>query len=197
MNRIGGQGTRSDLEQVVEAVTNGSDIKSIAGEFPIQFIRYGRGIEHWIHTRSPAAPRTGIKVLYIWGDAGTGKSLACHTLFPEAFWWPIPQNSGSYASGYTGERTVILDEYYGWLPYAFWLRIIDQYPITVNAMGRTVPFQATTIIMTANSHYKDLYEKVSHKNEDAIKRRIHHTIHVTGGLQTELIINQIKTFLSL
>ncbi len=177
---IGGQGTRNDLEAVVAYVYEGKTLQEVATEYPVEYIKFGRGIERWIGVRTPATARTSCKVFYIWGESGAGKSRAVFELYPEAYWWTKPQNGGSYALGYAGQRVVIFDDFYSWIPYSLFLRVCDKYPLTVNTQGNNVPFNADLIFFTSNRDWTSLYTggNCSERNEEAIQRRLHHRLHV-------------------
>lgn len=95
----GGQGRRSDLDLVAEAITSGSTIREIAVAHPTTFIRYGRGIRDLATTVAPKRPKKifdldsfpfhpiimekGYSHL-IWGPSGCWKTSYCRSLYPDA-----------------------------------------------------------------------------------------------------------------
>lgn len=45
-----GQGKRSDLLAVTKDITEGTGIREVADNYPVQFITYNKGIEKWKDT---------------------------------------------------------------------------------------------------------------------------------------------------
>ena len=117
----------------------------------------------------------------LWGPPGTGKT---RTAFESdsaenVFIWTRSQNGNSYALGYKGERTVILDDFYGWLPWSLLLQLLDGYPINVNTLGAVQRFRPDAIWITSNSRPRDwAYKYGLGKDYDALKRRITELVHV-------------------
>ena len=146
----GGQGVRSDLAVVAALVLDGVPDASIARGHPAVFVRYHRGLHALRTAVSPSVVRGSPTTLVLWGNTGSGKSKHVHENYPDAYWWPRPQNSGQYAYGYTGQETIVFDDFYGWLPYSLLLRIVDRYPLTLNTQGGNIPCQASTFVFTSN-----------------------------------------------
>lgn len=166
--RTGGQGKRNDLATVKEKIDEGADMCAIAEEHFSAFVRYNRGLTLYATIKGPRRnfPTTGIFLL---GPTGTGKSKWCMD-FDSSAYWKMP---GKWWDGYTGQKTVILDDFYGWLPYHDLLRLLDRYPLSVEVKGSTVPFIAETIIITSNSHYTKWYKDERIKDDmSALERRI-------------------------
>jgi hypothetical protein len=64
---------------------------------------------------------------------------------------------------------VIIDEFYGWLPYDLLLRLCDRYPLLLETKGGQVQCSANTVIITSNLNPSQWYKNVYHK---ALYRRI-------------------------
>lgn len=98
-----------------------------------------------------------MEVIVLQGPTGTGKSKWCMDNYPDAYW----KQRGNWWDNYSGEETVIIDEYYGWLPYDFLLRLCDRYPLLVEIKGGQVQFNSKRIIFTTNAvpntWYKNVY----------------------------------------
>ena len=54
------------------------------------------------------------EVTVIWGETGVGKSRWASETYPDAYW--KPPNS-KWWDNYAQEEVIIMDEFYGWLPY--------------------------------------------------------------------------------
>jgi len=151
------KGTKdSRLEAMKAAIDNNSTDKELADlDFPI-YIQHYKGLSHYRLLQS--SPRNApTEVTVIVGPTGTGKSKFCMDNFPGAYW----KQRSQWWDGYTNQKTVILDEYYGWLPFDTLLRICDRYPLHVETKGGQVNFTANHIIITSNTPperwYKNAY----------------------------------------
>lgn len=176
---ISGQGSRSDIEDVVEAVREGASIVEIARGFPQVFIRSTRGVERYHALLGVDPPRRMPYVYTLWGPTGTGKSRHSVLNYPQPYRWTRPQNSTSYALGYAGERVVVLDDFYGWLPWSLLLNLLDPYKFKVNCQGYSETWLAEIIIITSNKKPQEWYNELTVGPWDPLKRRINKIIHVS------------------
>jgi len=87
-----------------------------------------------------------MEIIVCQGPTGTGKSKYCNDNFPNAYW----KTRGEWWDGYEGEEQVIIDEFYGWLPWDFLLRLCDRYPLKVPIKNGFCEFTSKTIIFTTN-----------------------------------------------
>jgi len=53
----------------------------------------------------------------------------------------------------------VLDDFYGWLPWDFLLRLLDRYPLLVETKGGQVQFVAKTVVITSNKPYLEWYSE--------------------------------------
>lgn len=68
-------------------------------------------------------------------------------------------------------ENVVLDDFYGWIPYHMFLNICDRYPVTLPVKGAHVIFKAKNIYITSNKEPKQWY-KEEIMDIKAIMRRI-------------------------
>jgi len=98
-----------------------------------------------------------VEVTVLQGPTGTGKSKWAMDNFPEAYW----KQRSVWWDGYSKQETVIIDEFYGWMPFDTLLRVCDRYPLLVETKGGQVNFVARNIIITTNAvpsaWYKNVY----------------------------------------
>ncbi len=167
--RAPGRGHRSDLSGAVAALRATPSMACLAESHPNVFVKYHRGFEKLI-TYYITTPDRPVKVTTLWGPTGVGKSRKVFASHPSAYWWPRPQNAACYAMGYTGQLTVVLDDFYSWLPYDLLLRVLDRYPLTVNTMGGVQQFLATEVYITSNMDPREWYPGV--ENKSALMRRL-------------------------
>jgi len=118
--------------------------------------RYSRSFRQYKALIDP--PRTeATEVIVIQGPTGTGKSKWALDNFPGAYW----KQRSQWWDGYEGQETVILDEFYGWLPFDLLLRLCDRYPLLVESKGGQINMSAKRIVITTNAvpnaWYKNCY----------------------------------------
>nr|UTS94177.1 replication-associated protein [Porcine circovirus 4] len=165
------QGKRSDLKAAVAALNAGSSMSEVAREFPSVFIRYGRGLRDYVITAGLGKSREWkTEVHVIVGIPGVGKSRHVQEKGgADLFWKPRDK----WWDGYNGQSHVVLDDYYGWLPYDDLLRLMDRYPLHVETKGGSIEFVAKTMWITSNKQIKDWYDYVELKVDiRALYRRV-------------------------
>ncbi|MDD1463547.1 hypothetical protein MEO39_26550 [Dolichospermum sp. ST_sed2] len=165
------QGKRSDLDEIRNAIIKGESNESIADNYFGQWVRYHRSFTTYRNLKQP--PRTWKTEVYMcYGPPGTGKSkYALESSEPTTQYW---KQRSQWWDLYENQVNVILDDYYGWLPWDVLLRILDRYPLLVETKGGQVNFTAKKIFITTNSK-PDTWYKDS-PNFKALTRRIEHWI---------------------
>nr|UOF78331.1 rep protein [Cressdnaviricota sp.]UOF82186.1 rep protein [Cressdnaviricota sp.] len=143
----GTQSMKQRLSQIQERLSSGTseELELIAdNEFDL-WVRYYRAFEKYLLMKTePRNWDTTVHVLQ--GPTGTGKSKWAFEFDGEAYW----KQRSNWWDGYTKQETVVLDEFYGWLPFDLLLRLCDRYPLMVETKGGQVQFLAKTIIITTN-----------------------------------------------
>lgn len=86
------------------------------------------------------------QVLVLYGPPKKGKSHYWSVAFPNAYVKPV----GEWWDGYDQQEAVVLDDFYGWLKYAFFLQLLDRYPLYVEVKGGTRVFNSHFIVITSN-----------------------------------------------
>lgn len=152
------QGKRSDLEGLRQALVDKKDMSFIQEHFFGDYLRYGRNIEKCAMIL--AKPRDWpMEIICYWGPTGVGKTRLAMAENPGAYW----KTKGLWWCGYINEEVVIIDEFYGWLPWDFMLRLTDRYPLIVESKGGACQFVAKKIVFTSNDHPKDWYPNMTEK----------------------------------
>lgn len=150
------KGKRSDLNEIKDRLTSGASILSIAEDFFGQFCRYSRAFKEY--KMLVATPRDWEMVVSVfYGPTGTGKSRRARELYPGAYWKSKNSGSAQFWDGYDGQNDIIVDEFYGWLPYDFLLRLTDRYPLVLDVKHAGVQILARNIVFTSNRHPKRWY----------------------------------------
>ena len=142
-----GQGKRTDLDNVVETIQAGADIREVATAHGASFIRYHNGIRE-LMAMMKSAPRDSQTYGYwCFGPTGSGKSRWAHSIPGEAY---VKDAANRWFDGYTGQETVILDDFRPnkLLTFQFLLTLADRYPMTVERKGSTLQFNSKRLIIT-------------------------------------------------
>lgn len=121
-----------------------------------------------------AQPRPDIRVRWIFGAPGTGKSRFAHAELPEAY---IKEPRTKWWNGYLLEKDVIIDDFGpGGIDINHLLRWFDRYKCYVEIKGDMTPLCADNFIVTSNFHpsqiYKGFPECDPHPQIEALLRRV-------------------------
>ena len=180
----GRQGQRSDLLALKSALDEGSTDLQLWEEFFPTMMRYYKGVaQYQILKRDQRRWKSKVYVLV--GEPGTGKSKWALDNFPNAYW----KQRGNWWDGYHHDE-VVLDDFYGWLPFDTLLRLLDRYPLLVETKGGQASFIAKTIVITSNALPREWYQNI--RNYGALARRIDVVMKFTGENQfIEVNINEL------
>lgn len=169
------QGERSDLFEVKALIdANANDAKLWEEHFP-QCVRYYKSFDKYRLVKAVLKPRQTFDSFEIFvGGTGLGKSHDARAKYPNAYWVTRPRSrsSGVWWDGYTGQDALIIDEFYGWIPFDTILRICDQYPHSLEVKGGTVPCMVTKVIITSNRHPYSWYNKDLKLPWESFERRV-------------------------
>lgn len=160
------QGARTDWSVAVEAIAEHQEsIESVILQQP-QLLPCIKALERFkVMTLKPKHRDVIVEVL--WGESGSGKSRYAWDNYGEDLY---SKPRGEWWDGYTGQLTILLDDYYGYLPYCELLRVLDRYPYQVPVKGGFVQAQWTRVIITSNKPPRMWYS--SRTEITALKRRI-------------------------
>nr|QNA42600.1 replicase protein [Circovirus sp.] len=172
------QGKRNDLEKAVDCLEKGGNLNEVARACPGVFIRYGRGLRDYMNVRGLVKSRDfKTHVIVLIGEPGSGKSKFANEYEGSKYWKP----RGQWWDGYNGEDVVILDDFYGWVPYDELLRICDRYPLKVQVKGAFVEFVSKTVIITSNKKPEEWYDKEKIPDQSAMWRRFNDMFYCERG----------------
>lgn len=112
------------------------------------------------------------------GKTGSGKTYKA-----------ITENAGNYFKltchdtnlsfdGYNGEKVLIIDEFYGWIKYNFFLQVLDVYKLCIPVKGGFTYDQLIKVIITSNKAVSEWYPNV--RDQSALNRWIKETTIVFG-----------------
>lgn len=168
----GGRGTRSDLERVAEAISGRMQLEQLADEFPIEFIKYHRGIEKLIALKQPKRDdgNSHTAVLY-YGPPGCGKTSLVSRQYPDAYWKPT---GSKWFDDYNGQSCIVYDDFNrGWVSLDAFCRYVDRYQCNAEIKGGHCRLSNTVSVFTTNTLPSKWYnfEKYGLERLQAVVRR--------------------------
>lgn len=158
------QGGRTDLAAAITELKNGTSVIDVIENQPSLAYHVNALLKVSNLIRFKPLERD-VKVIVIWGDAECGKSHNARQQNHPVF----NKSDGDWWDGYNGEKTIILDDYYGTLKYQELLKVLDRYPYQVPIKGSFVWAQYDTVYITSNTP-PDQWYKMGYTT--ALHRRI-------------------------
>lgn len=172
------QGKRNDLAGLQDDLDDNKSMKFVSKEHFHPYLKYHRGIQNY--RRIQQAVRTEKSFVgVIIGETGVGKSKLMADRFPGAFWKSC---NDKWWDDYDFQDVVIIDEYYGWLPYHYLLRLLDRYPLNVESKGGMLNFNPKQIWICSNAEPENWYKFNERMKYSPLERRIDfYAIMSAGG----------------
>lgn len=169
-------GRRTDLDAVAERIQGGDDLRAVVQDFPGHYIRYRRGMEalHAMVHASKVPVWREVTVVVLHGPAGSGKTKRAVQEGGDDF-FILDQGERVWFDGYSGQSTLIVDDFYGWVKYGQLLRILDGHPYRCEVKGSFVQAAWTKVFITSNKPPEEWY---ANGLTPALSRRISEIIYV-------------------
>lgn len=168
------QGRRGDLESIRDEIKAGSTELEIAEKYFGIWCTYRKAFSDY---KSLICSRRTqkTKVAVLWGVAGTGKTRAVYDKFGFDGVYDLPRpNGGSvWFDGYKQQKCLLIDDFYGWIPFHLLLKLGDRYPLQLQRKGGFVEFNSEYLVITSNKPWNEWYdmEKIGRALEGALRRR--------------------------
>lgn len=168
-----GQGKRSDLDTAAnDLLHDRCTMAELAAKHPSIFIRYHRGLRELRNTVAPVQPRDfKTHVFILIGAPRSGKSQSART-FGLRMGTVYYKNRSQWWHAYKQEDTVIVDDFYGWLPWDELLKLTDRYPYKVETKGSHEEFRSRHFIVTSNVHPDSWYKFRNYDSSALLSDRI-------------------------
>lgn len=172
-------GKRTDIALAVEQVQGGSTLTQLATDNGVAVVKYFKGLTVLRSLLSkPRDPASPPEIYWIWGETGTQKTRRCfelgNRLHPGSVW--VSTGGLRWFDGYDGQRVAILDDFRSkGVPFQFFLRLLDRYPMSVEFKGGFVNWCPDIIFITTPHSISDTFAKrLEHLPEDVrqLERRI-------------------------
>ncbi len=144
-------GKRNDLLDMYDSIKDEKTNIEVQELYPATYMRYYKAVDrvrlNLLRENREWAP---MKVTLLIGESGIGKSHRTRQIDRDAYqfmhqkdlWW----------DGYVGQKTLLLDDYYGWIPYGLFLNLLDGYKFQLPIKGGFTWKSWTHVIITSNAH---------------------------------------------
>ena len=143
----GGQGKRTDLQEVYQSIIQGQNLRDIAEQNPTAAIKYSTGIlrlQQYVRPNRDSPPT----IWTFWGPTGTGKTRRVWDFADLDQLWLHP--GGQWFDGYMGHQSALFDDFDGsWFKITYLLKLLDRYVFTVPVKGGFTWWAPSTIYITS------------------------------------------------
>nr|QTE03574.1 MAG: replication-associated protein [Tarsiger cyanurus CRESS-DNA-virus sp.] len=169
------QGKRTDLEQFAQACLT-LDRSALIDEYPSYVLRYPRGSAELSSYRLESASRAWrhLTCFAIYGSAGVGKTRVAMELPGGVYKLNRSTSQTIWFDGYHDQRVLVIDDFYGWIPYSSLLSLLDGYQCRLDVKGGHAYAAWTTVVITSNLTPEQWYPRIGFPA--ALARRISHRI---------------------
>ena len=168
---VTGQGQRTDIESLHQALQEGVGLVEISDSHFGQFVRYHRAIALYQTLHAPPRDFPCLCDLH-YGVSGAGKTHYILSHHPGAYW--IPGGPGGWFDNYQGESTIVLDDFDGTqLPFDIFKRLIDASPLLLKVKGGHANCRASLVVISSNTKCHMWYPGT---DPITVSRRITNTI---------------------
>jgi len=167
-------GERTDISHMKRAIDEGaSELDCWELDFNTMS-KYYKGMGIYMDLKKRAVHRTDMtEGFWYHGDTGAGKSHKAFENFDPETHYVVPLDD-KWWDGYTGQETVIVNEFRGEIPYRRMLDLTDKWPTSVPRRGREpMPFTSKKIIVTSALPPEEVYCRQNEKTDsiDQLLRR--------------------------
>lgn len=164
------KGSRSDIDAVKDSIMSGETTATdVCVDNPEFYHQYGRTLDRIQTIMLRKKWRTWMTQGYwYYGETGCGKShVAFKDYDPETHYEvSLSQLARGFWTGYTGQETVIINEFRGQIGFGELMDLVDKWPKKVDVKcGEPVPFLAKSFIITGPKPPAETYSGIVDKGD--------------------------------
>lgn len=163
------QGKRNDLVMIVEEFKARESIEQFVTLNGAAWVKYHKGLQSLAYY-SDGHREEKPYVMWIYGDAGKGKTKFCVDKHPTSHYI---KDGTQWWDGYEHEEAIIIDDFDGKWPYRDFLRLLDRYKYQGQYKGGYIKINSPFIYITCEYPPRDINEWTFNDNTlEQILRRI-------------------------
>lgn len=171
------QGNRVDVISMFDDMHAGKSTKHCLENHTPTFFRYSGAYDRVRFLLDQEETRTfrKLEVHVLVGPTGTGKTRYVVEKFsPDVYVLPRPNGQSLWFDGYQGEKTLLIDEFYGWMPWGVLLQCLDGYQQRLPIKRSFTWAKWTRVYITSNTCPRQWYREdvVTSTMFAALERRI-------------------------
>lgn len=171
------QGKDETLLECINLLKNGGTSLDLLEQFPECYVKHKRNLDEvgGMIARSKTNMFSMPTVHVIIGQAGSGKTRHVYDTEGYENVYKIDDSGGNlWFDGYTGQKVLLIDEFYGGIKYNFLLQMLDGYPLRLPVKGTHTYKGWSTVYITSNDEPDTWYNRGM---TDALRRRITDIVH--------------------
>lgn len=165
------QGKRTDLEAVAQTIEE-HGLVAAGLLHRTAYMKYEKGMKALdsLLRSQKISNWTDVEVIVLWGPPGSGKTRKAVEYDDNYYEVCSPNNGTLWFDGYTGQKTVIFDDFYGWIKWHELLRLLDGYRRMIPTKGGFTHKEWNRVYLTSNKHPNEWYQNI--EDRTALMRRI-------------------------
>lgn len=175
------KGKRTEIAELKKIIKEGKSYDEIAIIFPELIIKYSKGIKELISIRNKEESKNFRKLenTVFWGNAGSKKSKEVYDLEGVDNIYKLDKaKNEAWFCGYAGEKVLLIDDFYGWIPYDMLLNILDGYRLRIQIKGGHDWAKWEKVYITSNKPYESWYNNKCETELEPLTRRLNYIVEI-------------------
>lgn len=163
-------GKRNDLDAFKTAILASNSDMELFTDHTREFLRYFKAVQH-IRGLTDGTRRVRPELVVYIGRPGVGKTTRIMSSCKDDD--THFQNDSGWWDGYRGQKTIVLDDFRGWIPLHLFLKLIDVVPLRLPIKGSFTPnIAAERVLISTNFLPCDWWKDIAENQQAAVTRRI-------------------------
>ena len=177
------QGNRSDLAKIIELMNEGVPLSSIRKIYPTQCVMYSRQLKEHEQSLLQEAEEENfrhLKITYIWGKTGTGKTKFIIDKFGYKDVWRVKFYDGRAFDKYYKHKVLVFDEFRSPFKIGDMLHFLDGHPMDLPCRYVDKTACYTHVYIVSNIPLNKQYPNIQNDEPatwQAFMRRIENVYH--------------------
>lgn len=182
LGKFSEQRERTDITEFIELIKSGADNKTIRELFPVLYLsnldRIERVRQEMLKEKNEDMQRN-LKVTYIYGNTGVGKSYAIHQKYKQKDLYVLSDYHRDPWYSYKGQEAVLMEEFRSDFRLKEMLQYLDIYNLELPARYSNKVACFDKVFIVSNIPLSEQYKNTAEDSESkrAFYRRIHNVLH--------------------